>query len=662
MVTMEQLQAYLRESAQEDASRRQVTAQGSTLEEALREAATELAMPIRKLEYDLVQQGSSGVLGIGKKPFIILAYPAAEQAILATTEEDDALTFTFDADRPVDRDGAAYVRMAPEGVLLKIVPPTGNGVPVTERDTMTAINRRISTRIEGALVSKIIKQAGNEWVRVADYNHDPMQDAYVNCELIENDMKAVITITPPGNGGADPSLEGIRASVEIAGVSHGLLLDVIQDIEDHPRYRERLVVAEGTPPVNGANGRMVYMFKTGNEKAPIVQTPDGRVDFKEVNRIENVVQGQVVAKVADPKPGVSGMTVTGEVIPATDGKPITPAIGNNTHLSDDGRAVIADMNGQVKLVQGKVTVEPVYVVNGDVNVKEGNIRFLGTVVVNGNVEDGFSITAAGDIEVMGSVSRCQLEAEGDVIVHQGIAGKGDGSVTAGGNIWAKFIENAKITAGDLVVVSDGIINSTVFADHRIICRGKRASIVGGHVRASEEVDAKNLGSVAGSETLVEVGYDPKSRERLLELEARDAELAKEVDEITLNITTVETMRAEKKKITPERLKQYAILRKRREKINAFRGRIAKEVSSIQAYLEELKVNGRISVSGIVYPGVKVAIKDAQLQIRRETKSVTYVFEAGLIKVTRYEESTADITIHRRDYKAKGGGSSGAPAN
>ena len=79
-------------------------------------------------------------------------------------------------------------------------------------------------------------------------------------------------------------------------------------------------------------------------------------------------------------------------------------------------------------------MEPVYTIEGDVNLKTGNVLFLGTVFVKGNVEDGFSVKAAGNIEIMGSVGKCLLDAEGDIIVHQGIAGKTEGRVRAG-RIW-----------------------------------------------------------------------------------------------------------------------------------------------------------------------------------------------------------------------------------
>ena len=647
MVSMEQLQAFMRKAAEDDKAKKYVNVSGESLEDALREASVELGLPLKKIEYEILEQGSRGILGVGKRPFLLVAYPAQQQMDLAEGDDGFDLDFGLDEDESRNVDGQALVRLTPNGILLKVSPPQGEGVAVTERAAMQVVAARTSERVDTSMVAKIVKRADAEWVKIGEFDYNPANDAYISVEVVDGEMKAVVSLTSPGPGGADPSADGIRAALENAGVIHGIDEEALQQIEDAPRYRERMVVAEGSRPKNGEDARMVYNFKTDNRQAQLQESKDGKVDFKELNKIENVVEGQVLARKVPPEQGEAGQTVTGRMIPARDGKDIDAPLGENTRLSDDGRSIVAEINGLVKLVNGKVTVEPMYIVAGDVNMKEGNIRFLGTVIVKGNVDDGFSVNAAGDIEVMGNVGKGVLEAEGDVIVHQGIAGKGEGRVAAGGSIWAKFIENGTAEAGDMIIVSDGIINSHVFSDQRIICRGKRASIVGGHIRAAEEVDAKSLGSVAGMETLVEVGYDPKSRERLLELEAQDEELAKKLEEISLNLSTIEAMRKNKRTISKEKLKQYSVMKAQKEKITASRQKLGVDMKAIHDYLDQLKTNGRISVSGTVFPGVKITIKDAQLPVRHETRAVTYIAEEGMVKVTKYEESRADISVRKR---------------
>jgi uncharacterized protein (DUF342 family) len=113
------------------------------------------------------------------------------------------------------------------------------------------------------------------------------------------------------------------------------------------------------------------------------------------------------------------------------------------------------------------------------------------------------------------------------------------------------------------------------------------------------------------------------------------------------MATIENMRKNKRKISPEKLKQYSVMKAQREKIVKSRQKLGHDIQAIQDYLDQLKTNGRISVSGTVFPGVKITIKDAQLPVRHETRAVTYIAEEGMVKVTKYEESQADISVRKR---------------
>jgi uncharacterized protein (DUF342 family) len=264
-------------------------------------------------------------------------------------------------------------------------------------------------------------------------------------------------------------------------------------------------------------------------------------------------------------------------------------------------------------------------------------------VVKGNVDDGFSIKAAGNIEIMGTVGCCSLDAEGDINVHQGIAGKSSGKIISGKSVWSKFIENADVEAGDLVVVSDGIINSHIVANRKIICKGKRASIVGGHCMAAEEIDAKALGSIAGSETILEVGYDPKSKENLDRLEAESQTLDKQLEDVNLNLGTLETLK-KKTKLPEDKQEYYKELVAKKQELAAKIKDVAGQIEAINTYIGQLTYQGRISSSGTVFPGVRILIKDAQpLDVRNEFKNITFIAENNLVKPIKYEESAEDLT-------------------
>ena len=365
---------------------------------------------------------------------------------------------------------------------------------------------------------------------------------------------------------------------------------------------------------------------------------NGRVDFKELNIIQNVVEDQPLAKKIPAEKGVDGKTVTGKPLPARDGKDTVLPVGKNVHAADDGATIVSDMNGQVVMAGGKINVEPVYTVDGDVNLKTGNIIFLGTVIVNGNVEDGFSVKAAGNIEVNGTVAKAELDAEGDIIIHQGINGKSGGNIRAGRSIWARFIENAFVEAGNMVVASDGIINSQVDALNRIICQGKRAHIMGGRLRAAEEINAKVLGNpTSGTETICEVGFDPKSKEELGKLQASKEAAVKEFEDLKLNLQTLINIKKQRKALPEDKEVYMRELMERRQVLMADLKKIDAGIQQIEEFLGGLTTRGRVSASGKVYPGVKIFIRDARDDVRTEYRAVTFILENGLIRVSKYEE-------------------------
>lgn len=648
MVELAEIREFMRLQAEEDRNRRWVQTEGENLEDALRQAAIELGVPVKKLEYEIRDPGKKGILGIGKSRCIIVAYPMVE-AVEAGVG-DDILSMDLglgESDEPEDRDGKAVVQLRPEGVFLKVLPPVGNGRRAGEGDALEALHERAVHDFEKNLVKNIVKQADGDFIKVGEFIYNPAADAVMTVDITDFDMKAFIVVKPPAPGGADMAFDGIVSVLKNNGVVHGIDEDAIRNFEDAPLFSTPVLVAEGTKPENGADAKIIYNFETDRSRIKLKEK-NGKVDFKETNLVQNVVEGQALARKVPAGEGVSGRTVTGKLLPAKDGKDVQLGVGKNVKISEDGLTVMAAINGQVIVQNEKINVEPVYVVPGDVNLKTGgNVIFLGTVVVKGNVEDGFKVKAAGNIEVQGNVGKCELDAEGDIIVYQGILGKGGGSVRAGKGVWAKFIENANVEAGELVVASDGIINSNVEAIERIICQGKRATIVGGRLRSAEEIAAKTLGSVSGSETICEVGLDPKSKAKLVALTEKKEELEKQLDEIGRNILTLETIKKQRKKeLSEEKEKYLQELLKQRRSFQGEKAGLLDEIEEIQNYLSSLKVRGRISASERVYPGVKVAIKDAVLEVKSEYKNVTFINEDNLVKITKYEEPEEDYSQKR----------------
>jgi uncharacterized protein (DUF342 family) len=639
------LREYMRGQLEADRQKKTIRVGAASLEEALRQASIELGVPVRRLEYEIVAPRGTRVLGLGRKEIVILAYEASRGQKAAASEAAavEAGLPTGQAVVP-DRDGEVFVRLTSEGVFLKVTKPGGRGQRAAERRALEKLSLRGVTRFDAGLVSKVVRHADGEYIRVGEFEFNPVTQSTLSVDITDMEMKAYVTVTPPGPGGADLALDEIKGLLHSAGVIHGIREDALREFIDYPTYNEKFLAAEGSKPVNGQDAEIVYNFNVKRDEVQLTEK-NGRVDFRELNLVENVEAGQILATKRLAEEGAPGRTVTGKSLPAKPGRDVQFEIGKNVRLSDDGMSALSTINGQVLLVAGRINVEPVYTVEGDVNFKTGNILFLGTVFVRGNVEDGFTVKAAGNIEVMGSVGKCVLDAEGEVIVHQGVLGKIDGRVRAGGNLVAKFIENARVEAEENVLVSDGIIHSFVDANKRILCQGRRASIVGGRLRAAEEIHAKTLGSVAGTETTLEVGVDPKRKEALAQAMARKSELERQLEELVRNNNTLETLKRVQRNFPEDKQKNLDELNDSRSKLLQELEAAGKVISEINSYLQALKVSGKVSASDRVFPGVRIFIKNESLVVRNEFRGVTFCLEGKEVRVTKYEP--LDQTLTRR---------------
>ena len=70
------------------------------------------------------------------------------------------------------------------------------------------------------------------------------------------------------------------------------------------------------------------------------------------------------------------------------------------------------------------------------------------------------------------------------------------------------------------------------------------------------------------------------------------------------------------------------------------------MEEIKARLASIKLEGKVAASDKVFPGVKIFIKDASLEVRTEFKFVTFVLDQNNIKVTQYNPIEEEIKGRR----------------
>ena len=640
MVTLEKLREDMNTLLQVDKNLHFVEVNADTIDEALADAVVQLDTKLANLHYEVVEKGSDGILGLGKKPWKIMVYQDPSTIKKSTKLTSEGL---FDTDEETEtakitnRDGLFYVRHFKSDIMLKIILPLGEGIPVEVKDVLDEIKRPDTISFDEELVKKCVKSGtDNDYCVVGQFKHVPAGDVVIGVEVTKDEMTGSIVVSPPSMSGSEASFDMIKRAILQQDVVEACIEeDKIKEFVDTPVYDVPFEVAKAIMPVDGHDAYISYNFETDPKKLRAQVDEEGNVDYKKLNNIQNVIADQPLAQKIPAQRGKGGKTLFGRYLEAKNGKDIQIQLGANVKLDRDGVTIKAEIDGEVMLVNGKVTVEPIKYLDA-VNVKTGDVKFVGTVVIKGNVQEGYKVEAT-NIEVNGIVDKSRLEATGNIIVRQGIFGKGEGFIKAGKSLWAKFINDTTVEVEENVIVSDSIVNSTVTAMKNIVLRGKKAQIIGGHLMATEEICGRKVGSPGGgTETILEVGVDPRAKKRLEELQNQQAKSTKEYENCDLDIQTLEQQKKLRKKLPQEKEEKLKTLKERCEQISEELEVMTDEINKIQEHLRDLKAIGKVKVEGDVYAGVKIYIRDVLDEVKIDTKSVTFFYDKAFSKRGPYE--------------------------
>ncbi|MCH5292286.1 MAG: FapA family protein [Treponema sp.] len=646
MVTLDKVRQDIRALLAVDKELRSVEVNADTIDEALADASVQLDTKIANLQYEIIEKGSDGFLGLGKKHWRLRIYQDPATVKRSSNLASDGLFDDIDSEDAVinqNRDGMFYVRHFKSDIALKVILPVGNGLEIELRDVLAEVKREDTIEYDEDLIKRLVKQGTeNQYVTVGQYKHSSAGDVVIGVEVSKDEMVGCIVVSPPSGSGSEASKEMIRRALNSQGVVEACYDDEkITAFVDHPVYNEPFEVAAAIQPVDGHDAYIQYNFETDPKKLKPKISETGQINYKEQNQIQNVIAEQPLAQKIPAERGKGGKTLFGRYLEAKNGKDIQIQLGANVKLDTDGVTIKAEIDGEVMLVNGKVSVHPVKYLDA-VNVKTGDIKFVGTVIIKGSVEEGYKVEAT-NIEVNGIVDKSRLEATGNIIVRQGIFGKGEGVVKAGKSLWAKFINDTTVEVEENVIVYDSIVNSNITAMKNIVVRGKKAQIIGGHLLATEEICAKKVGSPGGgTETILEVGIDPRAKKRLEELQTMQAKSTKEYENCDLDIQTLEQQKKLRKKLPQEKEEKLQSLKERCAQISTELEEMTKEINSIQSHLRDLKAVGKVKVESSVYAGVKVYVRDVLDEVKIDSPGVTFYYEKSFSKRGPYEPPSLNL--------------------
>ena len=205
MIDQDQFQEIMREMSLKDRERKSVEVTGKTIEEALSQAAIEIGVPVRRLEYETLEKGNRGFLGVGRKDFTLMVYEMERRSVARVDGEEVFEDFEDEdiEEEKVIIDGDFSVRLTNDGAYLKVTPPGENGSPVSIDNVMFELARRQIESFDEEKIKTTVERADRVYVKVGDFIYNPVNDARPTVEVSQDEMEAFINVGEPGPGGAD---------------------------------------------------------------------------------------------------------------------------------------------------------------------------------------------------------------------------------------------------------------------------------------------------------------------------------------------------------------------------------------------------------------------------------------------------------------------------
>jgi len=427
--------------------------------------------------------------------------------------------------------------------------------------------------------------------------------------------------------------ESVLETLNSLGV-HNLDADAVTTATGVNWEGKPVLIASGRPPRHGVDGRIEYKFDTECDgKVTFYEDDDGRVDFRKLDLITHVKNGDVIAEIIDPTAGEYGENVFGDTIPAQPGKHVQYKghLGPNVSLDESERKAVAKVSGLVTLDRGRIVVSPLYKINGDVNFETGNIEFDGEVVINGCVREDFRVEATGSVQVVKNIERATVVAGTDICVGGGIIGKQGVEVVAGQKITASYANNAMLKASESICIIREMLHSVARAPS-VSLHGGPGAVLGGEIHATRCIDIKRAGDPDSCiRTVIEIEYEREVMRQINAGRQRLAQLEKEYNEAKMVRERLSNIGSQKSRgLSKLALAKIETMDELMHKVREQQSKLNSEIVSLEEKLQrpdELKVD----VQGNLYPGSRILILGAALDVSEPMGGGTFMLVDNELK-------------------------------
>ncbi|MFC1555269.1 DUF342 domain-containing protein, partial [candidate division KSB1 bacterium] len=420
--------------------------------------------------------------------------------------------------------------------------------------------------------------------------------------------------------------EDAYKSIERKEITYGVDDELLKKIFRDKTYDKNIIFAKGEPPVPTRQGKKVYFFNTNPSLRP-VENKKGKLDYKNIKLIQNVMTGDKVFEFIPPEEGKNGKTVLGNNIPVEELRKIELPVRNNIDEDPQERNVfIATIDGAVKKVENYIEVNETLVINKDIDYSTGNLESSAATIIEGDVKSGFTVDIKNDLEVNGTIEDSEVTATGGILVQREISGRGKKTVSAGGDILARGCQKMTLISKSDIIISERAADCTLIAEGKIIIQSKKSDVMRCRLIAGKGIEVRNIGSKNYDPVEVVLGMPAElyfERETLIKKINKLTTSFKEIDK-SLKLANKMQVFGRSGNVQNEKIRDlqqdYTEMKRELDKANE-----EKEVMDTEIKHQE-DTGAKLSVSNKIYPKVTINICNRKLAVAEEKSKV--IFSAG----------------------------------
>jgi len=408
-------------------------------------------------------------------------------------------------------------------------------------------------------------------------------------------------------------------------VAYGIDYDTVKKAISRGIYGQEFIIASATPPMAGKDAVINEVLSIDPDVKPFVKE-DGTVDYRKLDNIKQVKQGDVICTRTPPTQGTPGISVFGTTLSPTPGEDYALPAGANTKIIDNETKLVAAINGFVYRQEHDICVGNVYVVKGDVDFKTGNIEYSGDVVVRGNVNADFSVTADGNISIEGFVEAANIVSKkGSIFLKGSVFGQNKANIVAEKNITADNIQDSNIKVGKVFKVWKRVYGCHIETEN--LEMSIDAQIISSSVFFKGYAKCGKIGGKV--ESINEFTYVNDEKRQFKEELQSINELLKKLNDA---IDTLQRKSLSTASTTPVLKNQKQLLESQLSSCVSSKEQLTARREKLLRLIEFMPDKDALISAYLIYPVLKVSIFGLNTEYKQDFSNLTISWRNGAIKM------------------------------